>query len=103
MKVTETKAAFDEIARLISEAGAASATVELRPGSPTSDLLAISGQLEYSLIVKGTQGKGFIKEVFLGSVSHNLVRLAHQPVLLVPIVRGSSKATNSSLRLDANG
>jgi nucleotide-binding universal stress UspA family protein len=32
----------------------------------------------------GTQGKGFIKELFLGSVAHNVARLAPCPVLLVP-------------------
>jgi nucleotide-binding universal stress UspA family protein len=32
----------------------------------------------------GTQGKGFIKEIFLGSVAHNVSRLAACPVLLIP-------------------
>jgi nucleotide-binding universal stress UspA family protein len=29
-------------------------------------------------------GKGFIKEIFLGSVAHNVSRLAPSPVLLIP-------------------
>jgi nucleotide-binding universal stress UspA family protein len=87
LKATEATAALDRVARQLSDAGAGQVSVELRSGSPTSELLAISGQLDHSLIVMGTQGKGFIKEVFLGSVSHNLVRLARQPVLLVPVAR----------------
>ncbi len=86
-EATETTAALDDVARQLRDAGASQVTVELRSGSPTSELLTISSQLEHSLIVMGTQGKGFIKEVFLGSVSHNLVRLARQPVLLVPTAR----------------
>jgi nucleotide-binding universal stress UspA family protein len=31
----------------------------------------------------GTQGKGFIQELFLGSVAHNVSRLAPCPVLLI--------------------
>jgi len=37
--------------------------------------------------VMGSQGRGFIGEVFLGSVSHQVVRRAPVPVLLVPTLR----------------
>jgi nucleotide-binding universal stress UspA family protein len=39
------------------------------------------------LIVMGRQGRGPIPEIFLGSVSHNMVRHAPIPVLLVPALR----------------
>jgi len=35
----------------------------------------------------GTQGKGFIKELFLGSVAQTISRLAPCPVLLIPAAR----------------
>jgi nucleotide-binding universal stress UspA family protein len=82
-----TQVALEAIAERLSTAGARDVQVELRSGSPTAELLALSTQLEHSLIVMGSQGAGFIKEVFLGSVSHNLVRLSRQPVLLVPAAR----------------
>ena len=54
------------------------------PGHPLPAILRVLESQDVSLIVMGTQGKGFIKEIFLGSVAHNVSRLAPCPVLLVP-------------------
>jgi nucleotide-binding universal stress UspA family protein len=54
------------------------------PGHPIPAIMEVLKTQEISLIVMGTQGKGFIKEIFLGSVAHNVSRLAPCPVLLVP-------------------
>ena len=54
------------------------------PGHPLPAILRILESQDISLIVMGTQGKGFIKEIFLGSVAHNVSRLAMCPVLLIP-------------------
>jgi nucleotide-binding universal stress UspA family protein len=54
------------------------------PGHPLPAILRVLESQEVSLIVMGTQGKGFIKEIFLGSVAHNVSRLAPCPVLLIP-------------------
>jgi len=54
------------------------------PGHPIPAILKILESEDISLVVIGTQGKGFIKEIFLGSVAHNVSRLAPCPVLLIP-------------------
>ena len=54
------------------------------PGHPLPAILQILESQDISLIVMGTQGKGFIKEIFLGSVAHNISRMAACPVLLIP-------------------
>ena len=54
------------------------------PGHPILAILKVLESQDISLIVMGTQGKGFIKEIFLGSVAHNISRLAACPVLLIP-------------------
>jgi nucleotide-binding universal stress UspA family protein len=54
------------------------------PGRPLPAILQVLESQDISLIVMGTQGKGFIKELFLGSVAHNVSRLAPCPVLLIP-------------------
>jgi nucleotide-binding universal stress UspA family protein len=56
----------------------------LDPGHPLPAILQVLESRDFSLIVMGTQGKGFIKEIFLGSVAHNVSRLATCPVLLIP-------------------
>jgi nucleotide-binding universal stress UspA family protein len=53
-------------------------------GRPLPAILRVLESQDISFIVMGTQGKGFIKEIFLGSVAHNVSRLAKCPVLLVP-------------------
>jgi nucleotide-binding universal stress UspA family protein len=54
------------------------------PGHPLPAIIQVLKSQDISLIVMGTQGKGFIKEIFLGSVAHNVSRMAPCPVLLIP-------------------
>jgi nucleotide-binding universal stress UspA family protein len=54
------------------------------PGHPIPAIMRVLETQDISLIVMGTQGKGFIKEIFLGSIAHNVSRLATCPVLLIP-------------------
>jgi nucleotide-binding universal stress UspA family protein len=67
--------------------GATDVSIEIPYGSPTSEILQRAKSGLYSLIVMGSQGRGFIPEIFLGSVSHNIARHAPVPVLLVPALR----------------
>lgn len=53
-------------------------------GSPTSEIMKIIDEQKISMVVMGTQGRGFIKEIFVGSVSHNIARQAPTSVLLIP-------------------
>ena len=64
--------------------GATEVSLELAYGSPTSIVLERARSGKHTLIVMGSQGRGFIEEVFVGSVAHNVVRQAPIPVLLVP-------------------
>lgn len=58
--------------------------IQIRFGSPTSEILKIIDEQQIPLVVMGTQGRGFIKEIFVGSVSHNIVRHSSSSVLLIP-------------------
>lgn len=61
--------------------------VKLLYGSPSAELLKLIEKEKISLVVMGSQGRGFIPQVFLGSVSHNLARHASASVLLIPTKR----------------
>lgn len=67
--------------------GATEVNIELPYGSPVQEILRLARDRGASGIVMGSQGRGFIKEVFLGSVSHQVARLAPVPILLVPATR----------------
>lgn len=61
--------------------------VDIPYGSPTAVILERARSNTFSLILMGSQGRGFIQEVFVGSVAHNVARHAPLPVLFVPAVR----------------
>ena len=67
--------------------GATDVDIVIPYGHPAQEIIKASKNELFSLIVMGSQGKGFVKEIFLGSVSHNVVRQADIPVLLVPALR----------------
>jgi nucleotide-binding universal stress UspA family protein len=56
----------------------------LHSGHPISVILELLRAEDVSLIVLGTQGRGLIAEIFLGSVAHNITRVAPCPILLIP-------------------
>ena len=70
--------------RRLETQGAARVAIALLHGDPAAEILAFAGREHFSLIVLGGQGKGLIKEVFLGSVANQVARNAGVPVLFVP-------------------
>ncbi len=70
--------------RLACAAPAARVDIELPYGHPARELVDYCDRASVSLVVMGTQGRGFVSELFLGSVSHNVARRAIAPVLLIP-------------------
>jgi nucleotide-binding universal stress UspA family protein len=80
----------ERLARLkakLIEKGATEVRVEIPYGSPIQEILRRTRSEDFSLVVMGSQGRGFIPEIFIGSVSHNVVHQAPIPVLLVPALR----------------
>ncbi len=71
----------------LTRQGATDVDIKIPYESPTQEILRLASQDKDTLIVMGGQGRGFIREVFLGSVSHNVARYATAPVLIVPPIR----------------
>jgi len=68
----------------LERSGATEVGVELAYGRPGDEVVAMAKAKDCSLILMGTQGKGITQEFLLGSVAHQVVRHAEQPVLLIP-------------------
>jgi len=64
--------------------GKAKITVEIPYGSPTEEILKRATAEKASLVIMGSRGRGYVNELFLGSVSHNVARHSEAPVLLIP-------------------
>jgi nucleotide-binding universal stress UspA family protein len=68
----------------LEAAGVPEIQTRIAVGHAVSVILNALKTDDFSLIVLGTQGKGFIAEISLGSVAHNISRFAPCPLLLIP-------------------
>jgi len=84
MAAANARTSLQAAAERLRQAGVAQVHSHFDPGHPLPAILRVLESQDVSLIVMGTQGKGFIQELFLGSVAHNVSRLAPCPVLLIP-------------------
>ncbi|WP_429885180.1 universal stress protein [Geoalkalibacter halelectricus] len=66
------------------KAGTSEIDIKVCYGTPYLEITRLVREQEAHLVVMGTQGRGFVGETFLGSVSHNVVRHSIAPVLLIP-------------------
>ena len=71
----------------LAKHGVKDVRIEIPYGLPKKEIVARTRQGDVSLVVMGSQGRGFMGEVLLGSVSHAVARHAEVPVLLVPAIR----------------
>jgi nucleotide-binding universal stress UspA family protein len=78
----ETEKRLDVIRQELVERGL-KAKVIVRQGTPLEKLLDIAKMEEVSMIVLGSTGKGFFKEMLMGSVSESMMRRAVCPVLVI--------------------
>lgn len=82
-------AKLQELKKILVDEGCREVNVQLLYGSPAVEILRLINEQEVTLTVMGSQGRGFVKEFFLGSVSHNIARHSSSSVLLIPALRES--------------
>ncbi len=75
---------LETAAQQLRQSGAQAVETLHVKGHPTSAILEFIRRSDCSMIVMGTQGRGFLSEIFLGSVAYNVARMASCPVLLLP-------------------
>ncbi len=71
----------------LAQSGKAKVNVSIRLGHPGQEILREIEFRNATVVVMGSQGRGFVDEIFLGSVSHYVARRSSVPVLLIPAVR----------------
>ncbi len=82
----------DRLTRLQAELlmlGAAEVRIELPYGSPKQEIVRRTEDDNISLVVMGSQGRGYVSGLFLGGVSDAVARHAATPVFVVPMLSQS--------------
>ncbi len=54
-------------------------------GHPVEEILNVADEEACDIIILGSHGKGFMKQTFLGSVSHAVLERSRKPVLIIPL------------------
>ena len=75
---------LEKMKAAILEKSKAQVDIEICYGTPFDEITRLIRERGVQLVVMGSQGRGFVTELFLGSVSHNVARQSDAPVLLVP-------------------
>lgn len=78
---------LQEMKTAIEAVSGAEVEIVLIYGNPSRDILDRIEDAHVQLVVMGSQGRGYVRDLFLGSVSHNIARHSQASVLLIPAER----------------
>lgn len=81
------RARLQKMKEILQKKSDAVVEIKISYGSPFVEIDHFVREHDVNLVVMGSQGRGFVQELFLGSVSHNVARHSVAPVLLVPVKR----------------
>jgi nucleotide-binding universal stress UspA family protein len=78
---------LDEMRNSLSDKTRNDSEIIITFGTPGKEIINAIDENNVTLVVMGSQGKGFVHEFFLGGVSTQVTRFTKVPVLLVPAER----------------
>ena len=80
--VIEATEKAQKLADVLTAAGIGT-RIRIEQGLPFREILRVEDEEDISIIVIGSHGRSNIEEMFLGSVSENVMRKSKSPVLIV--------------------
>jgi nucleotide-binding universal stress UspA family protein len=63
----------------------------VRVGHPVEEILRAADEEQCDILILGSHGKGFLKQTFLGSVSHKVLDRSRRPVFIIPLPSEGAK------------
>jgi len=80
--VIEATEKAQKVADVLTDVGIGT-RIRIEQGLPFREILRVEDEEDVSIIVIGSHGRSNIEEMFLGSVSENVMRKSKSPVLIV--------------------
>jgi len=68
----------------LQQSASSAVDIHLVYGKPSVEILHYIHDQDIQLVVMGSQGRGYVSELFIGSVSHEIARQSDASVLLIP-------------------
>ena len=80
---------LEEICQRVEKSGTSClmlvSDILVRIGHPVEEILRAAEEKECDVLILGSHGKGFLKQTFLGSVSHKVLDRCRKPVFIIPL------------------
>lgn len=83
----QTEQILDELRNKLSDKTRENAQIYITFGTPAKEIITASENNGATMLIMGSQGKGYVERFFLGGVSNQVTRFSKVPVLLVPAKR----------------
>ena len=83
-KFTRAHQRLDALAVELRKEGFTATTALLIQGATAETILREADRLAVDVILMGTRARGAVREIFVGSVSKEVLRASTRPVLLIP-------------------
>ncbi|MDZ7686472.1 MAG: universal stress protein [Gammaproteobacteria bacterium] len=80
----QRKQKLDDLAGRVRDSGATSDSI-IEQGNAADVIARIASSGDYSLVVVGKHGRGWIKGNVIGSTAAKVCEIARRPVLMVPL------------------
>lgn len=75
---------LQDMRRILQDIAPVDVDMLITYGNAVRDILRTVKERDVQLVVMGSQGRGYVRDLFLGSVGHNLARQSEASVLLIP-------------------
>ena len=83
----QTEQILDELRDQLSDKTRENSSIYITFGTPGKEIVTAAEENDATMLVMGSQGKGFVERFFIGGVSNQVTRLSKIPILLVPAER----------------
>lgn len=85
----ELQKKLDDLKKRYADSGV-KVVIHLSEGAAVDSIIGIADDIDADMLILGTHGRTGMQHLLIGSVAERVVRMAHRPVLTVPLPRAEA-------------